>query len=277
MTAVQCYHPPVFPSSTGVTGGMSRLRRTAELVVMLAPRELRVRYRQSSLDVAWALISPVVVLIVYGFILTQSFDVKGACAPYLTSAWTGLVIWTFFATAVGGAVTSLIASADLITKVYFPREALPLAMATAALADLAVGMITLLVLMLVQGVSIGIAAVATLLPIAVIVVWSAAISVFVGVLAAFARDTVHGVHLLLRVGFFATPVMYEASFLPSQFAWSADVNPVAVAITGVRTALLCNEWPNWQLLLIQLGAGLAALAAALWYTSRVEPRITDVV
>lgn len=256
---------------------MSRLRRTLELVAMLAPRELRVRYRQSSLDIAWSLISPVVVLVVYGFILTQSFDVTGACAPYLTSAWTGLVVWTFFATAVAGAVTSLIASADLITKVYFPREALPLAMTAAALADLVVGALTLLVLMLIQGVSIGIAAVGTLLPIAVVIVWSAAISIFVGVLAAFARDTVHGVHLLLRVGFFATPVMYEAEFLPPQFAWSADLNPVAVAITGVRTALLCNEWPDMGLLSIQLVAGVIALAAALWYTASVEPRITDVV
>src|SRR5687768_8544554 len=94
-----------------------RARRTWALLRILAPREFRTRYRQSVLDIAWSLISPVVILVVYGIILTRSFGVDGACSPYLSSAWTGLVIWTFFATAVGTATWSLLSSADLLAKV----------------------------------------------------------------------------------------------------------------------------------------------------------------
>ena len=255
----------------------ARCARIVQVVRTLAPRDVRVRYRQSLLDVAWALISPIVVVIVYGLVLTQSFDVSSACSPYLTSAWTGLVVWTFFATAVGGAVGSLIASSDLITKVYFPREAVPAAMALSALPDLAIGLVTLVALMLVQGVRPGWAAFGALLPIVVLLVWTVAISMLVGVVAAFIRDVVHGVHLALRVGFFATPVMYEASFLPPQLQWSASVNPVAVVITALRSTLLCNEWPDTRLLAIHLVVATALVVVAMMYTRSVESRITDVV
>ncbi len=244
---------------------------------MLAPRELRVRYRQSLLDVTWALINPVVILAVYGFILTQSFDVRSACAPYLSSAWAGLVVWMFFATAVGTAVTSLVSSSDLITKVYFPREAIPASITLASGADLLVGMGILVVLVLVQGVALSPWAVAALLPLAVVLVWSAAIAILTSVIAAFVRDTIHAVGLALRVGFFATPVMYEASVLPSQVRWAADVNPVAASIEGVRSSLLCGTAPSWSPLLIHLGVGMAVLLAAVSYTRAVEPRIADVL
>ena len=264
-------------SAAGIRALLSRCRRTVQLVAVLAPRELRVRYRQSVLDILWALISPIVILIVYGLVLTQSFDVEGTCGPYLSSAWTGLVIWTFFATALGTAVYSLIASSDMITKVYFPREALPLAMVGSATADLAIGMVTVLVVLLVQGVRPGLSAVTAVLPLLVAVIWTAAASVLAGVLAAFVRDTVHLVQLALRVGFFATPVMYEANFLPSQLQWTASVNPLAVSITGLREALLCNTVPDIPLQVAQIGAGALVLAGAVMYTWSVESRITDVV
>jgi lipopolysaccharide transport system permease protein len=254
-----------------------RTRRTVSLVRMLAPREFRIRYRQSVLDVGWALLSPIVIAATYGYILTRSFDVSGGCAPYASSAWLGLVLWTFFATSVGTAVTSLIASGDLVTKIYFPREAIPLSMTVATLADLAVGLVTVLPVALVQGVSPGVTTIAVLLPLAVLLVWTAAISILVGVVAAFARDLVHGVHLALRVGFFATPVVYDASLLPPAFAWSADANPIAAAITGAREALLCGEWPSWGLLSLHLLLGILLLVALVAYTRSVEARIADVV
>ena len=97
------------------SGLLARLRRTLELVAVLGPRELRVRYRQSVLDVTWALLSPIAILVVYGLVLTQSFDVTTTCGPYLSNAWIGLVIWTFFATSLGTGVASIISSASEVT------------------------------------------------------------------------------------------------------------------------------------------------------------------
>lgn len=244
---------------------------------MLIPRELRIRYRQSVLDVAWALVVPVVTMVVYGVVLTQSFGVEGTCGPYVSTAWVGLVLWTFWATAIGGAVTSLVSSGDLITKLYFPREALPLAMVGSAVVDLGIGLATIFPLALIQGVPFSMTWFAIALPVLVVVVWSAAISVFVAAIATFVRDLVHAVHLLLRVGFFAVPVMYEASFIPQRWAWTATANPLAASITGAREALLCGSLPDISLLLGHLAIGVAVLAMGVVYTSSVESRITDVV
>lgn len=258
-------------------GLVARERRVASLLRILVPRDLRTRYRRSAFDVLWAVITPVVLLVVYGLILTKAFGVTSTCGPYLSSAWIGLVVWTFFATALGGGVYSLISASDLLTKVYFPREALPLATVGASFLDLGVGLVLAAVVVVGQGVRPGITAVASLVPLALVVVWTAAVTVLSATAAVFARDTVHVVNLLLRVGFFATPVMYESSQLPSAFAWSAKVNPLAVAIDGLRASVLCGEWPDWTLLGAHLAAGLVALLLAVLLVRRTESRIADVV
>jgi len=256
---------------------MNRARRVRSLLPILITREIRTRYRTSLLDLTWAVITPLALLGVYGFILANSFNVTAACGSYLSSAWAGLVLWTAFATAVGGAVYSLVASSDLITKVYFPLEAMPLSVAGASLLDLGVGLLSLVVLIVVQGIPMGAWAAGALLPIAVLVVWAAVISVLVAVLATFVRDTIHAVNLALRLGFFATPVMYDASFLPPALAWTASVNPVAAAIAGLRDTMLCATAPDTKLLAVHLAVGLVVFGLAILYVRSVESRIVDVV
>ena len=256
---------------------MTRTRRVATLLRILVPRDLRTRYRRSAFDVLWAVISPVVLLLVYGLILTRAFGVTSSCGPYLSSAWVGLVVWTFFATAVGSGVYSLVSASDLLTKVYFPREALPLATVGASFLDLGVGVLTAVVLVLAQGVRPGVTALGVLPALAVLVVWTAVVTVLTATLAVFARDTVHVVQLLLRVGFFATPVMYGADQLPGAFAWSARVNPLAVTIEAVRDSVLCGRWPDGRLLMLHLAAGLVALLGAVLLVRATESRIADVV
>jgi ABC-type polysaccharide/polyol phosphate export permease len=101
--------------------------------------------------------------------------------------------------------------------------------------------------------------------------------VFASVLAVFLRDVTQAVQLLLRVGFFATPVMYEPSLIPEAFRWTADLNPVAVAIAGVRNPVLCGTAPPWGALVAQGVAGFAALVLAVLYVRSVEARMTDVL
>lgn len=260
-----------------VTGLGPRLRRVASLLTILVPREIRLRYRENALDMAWALITPIAIMAVYGLVLSQSLDVQGTCAPYLTSAWTGLVVWTFFATAVGTAVWCLVSSADLITKVYFPREAIPLSVTGASLIDLGVGVVTILVVALAQGVTLTPMAIAALPSLVLIVVWTAAIANLAATLAVFLRDVTQMVQLGLRIGFFATPVMYEPDVLPSALAWTASLNPVAVAIAGVREPVLCGTAPDWPLIAVQLAAGTALLLGSILYLRAVEGRMADVV
>jgi len=263
--------------ATSARGYRGRLDWTIDLVRVLAPREVRSRYRQSVLDIAWALITPISVLVVYGVVLTQSFNVSGNGTPYLSMAWSGLVLWTFFAGGIGGAAVSLIYSADLITKVYFPKEAIPLSMVGASLVDLGIGLITVAVLVPLQGIPISWTIPIAVLPLLVLVVWTAALSVLVAVVAAFIRDVPHVVQLVIRVGFFATPVMYDAESLPDALKWSATWNPVAVAIEGFRDAVLRGDVPDLALLGVQLLVGALLLVVAVRYTRAVESRLTDVV
>jgi len=259
-------------------GLVQRERRVATLLRILVPRDLRTRYRRSAFDLLWAVISPVVMLVVYGLILTKAFGVTSSCGPYLTSAWLGLVVWMFFATSLGGGVYSLISASDLLTKVYFPREALPLATVGATMLDLAVGAVLAVVVLLVQGVRPGITAVAVVVPLLLLLlVWTALLTVLSATVAVFARDTVHVVNLALRVGFFATPVMYESTQLPSAFAWSAKVNPLAVTIDAVRESVLCGRWPDWQLLGVHMAVGVVGLVLVVLLVRGTESRIADVV
>ncbi|MCB1005632.1 MAG: ABC transporter permease, partial [Acidimicrobiales bacterium] len=176
-----------------------------------------------------------------------------------------------------GAVSSLISARDLVTKVHFPKEALPLSMVGASLADLAIGLVTVFALALVQGVRPGWTALLFPLPVVLLVVWTAATGVLVGTVAAFVRDIPHVVSLLIRVGFFATPVMYSAAILPPAFEWTAWVSPVAVSIEAFRDAVLRGEVPNLGLLAVHLALAVALLAAAVRYTRSIEPRITDFI
>lgn len=256
-------------------GLVERAGRTARLLPALIRREIRTRYRSSVLDLAWALLVPVSLLLVYGLVLTQSFGVEGACSPYLSTAWIGLVVWTFFATSVGHGVTTLLSSGDLITKVYFPREALPLSVVGASLLDLGIGMLSVAILLPIQGLSPSWVALWAVLPLLLVIAWSALIAVLVSVLAVFFRDVVHGVNLVLRVGFFATPVVYETNFLPEAFRFTARYNPVTVAIDGLRDCLLCGQRPELRLLGTHLLVGAAAFVAAIVYVRAVESRVVD--
>ncbi len=265
------------PTGSTSIGWAQRLRRDSHLVRLLAPRELRIRYRQSSVNILWAFITPVAVLLVYGLVLTQTFGVTTSCAPYLVSAWAGLVVWTFFASSVGSAVNSMVQSADLMQKLYFPREALPMSAVAAATLELLVGLVALVVITLIAGVPIGWNALWSVVPLLLVLIWTTAVSILVAVLAAFTRDVVHGVSLLLRVGFFATTVMYEAEQVPPAMAWSVELNPLSVAITELRNSLFCDLGPSWRLLGIHLVVAVLLLVGSLLYSRSVETRIVDVV
>lgn len=263
--------------STAVSPRMRyRLSRTWVLLKILAPREFRVRYRESALDLAWAVITPLVYLAVYGVILTRAFGAEGSCAPYLSSAWTGLVVWTFFSGALGMATSSLISAAPLTSKIYFPREAIPLAEVGVNGLDFAIAFVTIFIVAGLQGIRPSLTVIGAVPVVLMVVVWTCAASIFISALAVFIRDLTQAVQLLLRVGFFATPVMYVASFLGS-LAWLAVINPIAVGIDGLRRTLLCGLWPNWQLTAVHLIIGSALLVAALFYMRAIEQRLADVL
>ncbi len=263
--------------SADATAMASRASRSWPLLTTMVRRELRVRYRQALLEMAWSLVTPVVVLAVYGVVLTQFFGVGGDGVPYLSMVWIGMVAWTMFSTAVGSGVHSIVGNADLVSKVYFPREVLPLSVVGASLFDLCIGVAVLVPLLAVQVRAVSMTAFAVVPVGLVLLVWTAAVTVLVAVVAVFVRDLVHATRLLLQVGFFATPVMYSQRDLPSSFQTLHDANPLAVCIDAWRDALLHQQWPDWRLLGLHGLAGVLLFAGSIAYTRRVEDRMVDVI
>jgi ABC-type polysaccharide/polyol phosphate export permease len=250
---------------------------TAVLLREFTLREFRTRYRQSTLDIAWSFVTPIAVMAVYGIVLRTAFGVDGDGIPYYVFAWSGMVMWTFFAGGLGGATPSLIIASDLLAKIYFPREILPLSVVGASCIDLAIGLVTVVVLALIQGTGLGITAMASVFAVVLLLIWTSALAVLAAAVAVFVRDVNHLVQLLLRIGFFATPIMYPVSVLPEQWRWTASVNPVAVSIEALRDTLLRGEWPDWPLLAVQALVGGALLVCGVLYTRSVESRMADVV
>lgn len=257
--------------------GQDRLRRVRPLLRAWLVRDVRARYRQSVLDIGWSFITPALTLAAYGIVFTGAFGVDGDGIPYLSFAWCGLVAWTFFAGGVMSGTFSLVAAADIVRKVAFPREVVPLAATLANGLDLGMGLAVLGVLMVLQGVGFSITAVAAVAPLALLLLWTAALAILLGTATAFVRDLAHGVGIVVRVGIMVTPVMYPPSDVPERFQWAVTANPVATAIEGLRDSLLRHDWPDWPLLGAHAAVGIVLLGLALVYVRRVEGNMADVI
>lgn len=269
-------HPWVTTGPEGLVGGslVHRLRGEWPLLRLWTRREFTARYRQSILDVVWSLIQPVATLAIYGAVLVGAFGVTGDGLPYLSFAWAGLALWTFFANALAMCVLA-IAMEGSISKTYFPREVIPLAVVGAAIVDLAIQTVILFALAAFQGITPTYHALALVLVYVVLILWVAALGVFAAALSVFIRDVRHAMGLVLRLGFFASPIMYPITRYPDHWAWVVEVNPVAFLAEATRDVVLRGLWPNWSVLAVHGVLAGSLLVAALLYVRSVEPRMVD--
>lgn len=245
------------------------------LLRLWTAREFRTRYRQSWLRAGWSVVQPVVLLITYGWVLVQVLDVGESEVPYLTFAWAGLVPFTFMSQCLGQGVGSIQYAGHVISKVYFPREILPLSVVGAACVDLA---ITTAILVVAAWVQVGpptVHLIALVMVNLVLVSWTAALTVLAATATVFRRDLGHAMPLILRVLFIVSPVMYPVTLLEERVPALTALNPLTVVIEATRDVATRNTWPAWGPLLGHLVAGSILLAAALLLVRRVESKMPD--
>lgn len=250
-----------------------RIRTTRPILWMWVRRELRVRYRQSTLRASWGLIQPVAILISYGLVLTRVLDVGSDHVPYLTFAWAGIVPYTFVQQSLGQGVGSIQQSGALISRVYFPREILPLAIVGASLVDLGVMTVILVVLAWVQVGPPTIHLIALVPIYLVLLVWTTGLTMLAAAVTVFRRDLNHAMPLILRVLFIVTPVMYPAVLLRGM----QHLSTLAVVIEDVRQVTFRGAWPDASVLGVHLALGLVVLAIGYTVLRRLEPRMGDFV
>ena len=256
---------------------LRELWRYRELLGFLAWRDLRVRYRQTLLGAAWALLEPLISVVVFTLVFSRLAGLRSGDIPYPLYCYAGLVLWTFFGRALRSTTVSLVANAGLITKAYFPRLVLPLSGQLATLADFACGLLMYFALLAYYRVTPGLG----LLTIPLWVLLAALTALGIGLILAAVnvrfRDVSQAVPFLTQVWMFATPVAYPLSAISAAWRSVYLLNPMVGVVEGMRWALLPGYAFDPTLLLPTFAVGLVLLAAGLTWFRATERRFADIV
>lgn len=247
-----------------------------DLLYFLTRRDLSVRYKQTVLGVLWAILQPLLTMIVFSVFLGNLAAVPSDGVPYPVFAYLGLLPWTYFSSAVTRGAMSLVAHANLLGKVYFPRVLIPLSAALSALVDFAIAAVILVGIMLYFDMFPAPASV-LLLPLALLTAFLAlGVGMWLAALNVRYRDVQHATPFLMQIWMFATPVVYPNSLVPEAYRVWFHLNPMAGIIGAYRGAVLGTPI-DWQGLSISSVAALVFLGLGIWQFRRMDRFFADVV
>lgn len=263
-------------SAPGVFGSLRVLVAYRQLLWNITLREIKVRYKQTLLGAAWAILQPLSFTVVFTLV-SYVIRIPSDGVPYPLFALTALLPWTFFATSLAFAIPSLVSNADLIRKVYFPREIFPLSSVLAAFLDFVIAMLPFGTLILYYQIPLTGQALYALPILAVQIIFTVGLALFFSALTAYYRDIKHALPLAIQLWMFVTPIIYPVSLIPERYRAVYMLNPLAGVIDGYRQALLHGNPPDFH------AVGLATMMALLifWggyrFFKTVEKRLADVV
>ena len=256
------------------------LWRYRELFYFLTWRDVKVRYKQTSLGAAWAVLQPLGNMILFTLLFGRLAKLPSDGIPYPLFAYAGLLPWTFFANAVGSSGNSLVGSSHLITKVYFPRMIIPASAILAGLVDLGISFVVMAALMVWYGVPIS----GSILMLPILVLLTAILALGVGMwlsaLHVRYRDIRYLIPFLIQFWMFATPVIYPASLMPERYRMIYFLNPMSGLIEAYRVALLGGvNGAKFNLVTLGMAGGLAIvmLVYATYHFRRMEKTFADIV
>lgn len=248
-----------------------------ELLYFLIWRDVKVRYKQTFLGFVWAVLQPLMTMVVFSVIFGYLAKVPSDGIPYQVFTYTALLPWTLFAHAVNESGNSLVLNQQLITKVYFPRLIIPLASVLSGLVDFGIGFIVLLGLMLFYGVVPTWAILTLPFFLLLEIATSLAIGLWLATLNVQYRDVRHAIPFLVQFWLFITPVAYSSNLIPAQWRVLYGINPMVGVIEGFRWALLGKEGTNGPMMLVSILVVIALLVSGLFYFRRMEDRFSDVI
>lgn len=273
-------HPPVLkirPSKGWSRINIGEMWEYRELLYFFAWRDLKVRYKQTVIGAAWAVLQPVLLMVVFTLFFGQVAGIPTYGVPYPIFSYAGLLPWGLFATglAVGG--MSITANQALITKVYFPRILLPASTVIAALVDFAIASVVLVALMLYYGRVPTLAAIALPLFLLLAIITSLGVAFWLSALDARYRDIHYTIPFLTQFWLFATPIIYPPSSVPAAFQWIYSLNPMVGVIDGFRWALFGPPFAFDATSWLSVIVALTLFVSGAFYFARVEKTLPDVV
>jgi homopolymeric O-antigen transport system permease protein len=256
---------------------LRELWRYRELLYFLAWRDIKVRYKQTALGVTWSIAQPLLVMVVFSLVFGHLAQLPSEGLPYPLFAFAALVPWTFFSNALTSAAGSLVATPELITKVFFPRLIMPSASILGGLPDLAFSLVTLLAI----GAYYGFTPTPRALLVFPLILLLLACAVGVGSLLAALnveyRDVKYALTFVVQLWLFASPVAYSSTMVPEQWRLVYALNPMVGVIEGFRWSLFGADTSPGSMIAVSSGAGVLLFLAGVFYFRRVEDRFADVI
>lgn len=251
--------------------------RSWELVYFLTWRDVKVRYKQTAIGVAWAVLQPLTTMAIFTALFSRVANISSDGVPYPIFALAGLLPWTYFSQAIGRSGTSLVSNAGLVTKVYFPRLAIPLSSVIAPLVDFAVTLGVLIVAMAYYGIAPSWRMLAVPLFLLACMATALAISLWLSALCVKYRDVGVVIPFLVQVWLYASPIAYPASVVPASWRFAYSLNPMAGVIEGFRWSLVGTSRPDAAAMAVSMSVVLVLLFGGLVYFRKTEQTFADVV
>jgi lipopolysaccharide transport system permease protein len=257
--------------------GWAELWAYRELFYFMTWRDIKVRYKQTALGAAWAVLQPLLAMIVFSIFFGKLAGIPSGDVPYPVFAYTALVPWTFFATAVTQASNSLVEQEAVLSKVYFPRLIVPTAAVLAGLVDVSISFVVLVGLLLAYGI-VPTAAIVTL-PLFVLfaAATALAVSLWLSALNVKYRDVRYTLPFIVQVWLFASPVVYPSSLVPESWRLIYGLNPMTAVIDGFRWALLGEGGAPGPEMLVSVATVIVLLAGGLLYFRGMERDLADAI
>jgi lipopolysaccharide transport system permease protein len=268
---------PISFSPLDLLRELRELWQYRDLFYTLTVHRIKVRYKQSVLGLAWAILQPLSLMLIYTVIFSVIAKVPSEGVPYAVFAYAALLPWTFFSSSLTNATQGLVSHSQLVTKVYFAREILPLTYVSAALFDFAVATTFLIALFFYYGVGLTVYAFYAIPILILLTALATAFSLFLSAMQVRFRDIGVAMPLLLQLWMFTTPVVYPLSAVPQRFRGLYALNPLVGVIENFRRVVLQGVQPDFRSLAISGIVAAILLPLTYLYFKRVEATMADVI
>lgn len=268
---------PVSWARFGLINDLKKLMQYRDLIYTLSIHRIKVRYKQSLLGISWAILQPFTMMLIFTIIFSMVAKMPSDGAPYAVFAYAALLPWTFFSTALANATNGLVSHTQLVTKVYFPREILPITYVIAALFDFLIASTVLAGLMIYFHITPTLKAIYALPITLVLTSFVTAMSLFFSATQVRFRDMGVAIPLLLQLWMFATPIIYPLSAVPDRLRPFYMLNPMVGVVENFRQVILYRTAPDARSLGLSALISFLLLVASYMYFKRMEATMADII
>ena len=266
------------PRKGWIPVNLRELWQFRDLLYFLSWRDIKVKYKQTALGAAWAILQPFLTMVVFSILFGKLAKMPSEGIPYPVFVYAGLLPWNYFSSALSSSGNSLVASSNLITKVYFPRLIIPASASLSALLDFFIASVILIVMMFFYHFTPDALGV-VLIPFLIFLTFAVAVGcgLWLSALNVEYRDFQYVIPFLVQIWMFVTPVIYPVTLFPEKYRWILSLNPMGGVIEAFRAATLGHQPINWNSLIISSVIGFMIFFTGMLYFRKVERSFADVI